>query len=98
MIDGLIVALLATALLLTGFLIGELRAYLTRNRTPMTNHPLDQLADRPPAPSAAWRTTWRDVIVRLLAPITGNARPPERRRDRRWQPLHERKTSYEVTE
>lgn len=33
MIDGLIVALLAAALLLIGFLIGELRAYLTRRGT-----------------------------------------------------------------
>lgn len=59
---------------------------------------LDAFMDRTPSPSAAWRTTWRDVIVPLLAPTTGNARPLERRRDHRWQPLHERKTSYEVTE
>lgn len=59
---------------------------------------LDAFMDRTPSPSAAWRTTWRDVIVPLLAPTAVDARPPERRRDRRWQPLHERKTSYEVTE
>lgn len=58
-----------------------------------------------PAPSAAWRTTWRDVIVPLLAPkaahtwtsttINGDRQTVTVARHRRHLPFHERKTNHE---
>lgn len=61
---------------------------------------LDAFMDRTPVPSAAWRTTWRDIIVPILAPKEPArlVRPRWKRAGSKWQPFADRKTSYEVTE